>query len=165
MFLVLAIIAALVILIAFLYNRLVRDRNRVDAAWSDIDVQLQRRYDLIPQIVKAVNQYAKYERATLEAITALRTEAMRITDLADIERRSETEEQLGKEVHRLLAGRRRIICNSPAVFTMDRSAITTLVWKRCRTTSSQPGSDSPSEGSSRRHPMTWQTCRSSNWAQ
>ena len=103
MFLTLAIFTALVILIAFMYNRLVRDRNRVDAAWSDIDVQLQRRYDLIPQIVKAVDQYADYERATLEAITVLRSEAMQITDVADIERRSEKEEQLGKEVHRLLA--------------------------------------------------------------
>jgi LemA protein len=98
-----AILAGLLALIAILYNRLIRDRNRVDAAWSDIDVQLQRRHDLIPQIVKAVDQYAKYERATLEAITALRTEAMNITDVADIEMRSEKEEQLGKEVHRLIA--------------------------------------------------------------
>ena len=66
-------------------------------------MQLQRRHDLIPQIVKAVKQYAKYERATLEAITVLRTEAMKITDVADIEMRSEKEEQLGKEVHRLIA--------------------------------------------------------------
>jgi len=50
-----------------LYNRLVRARNRVDTAWSDIDVQLQRRHDLVPQLVKAVDQYAKYEHATLEA--------------------------------------------------------------------------------------------------
>ena len=98
-----AILAGLLALIAILYNRLIRDRNRVDAAWSDIDVQLQRRHDLIPQIVKAVDQYAKYERATLEAIMALRTEAMSITDVADIEMRSEKEEQLGKEVHRLIA--------------------------------------------------------------
>jgi LemA protein len=98
-----AILAGLLVLIAILYNRLIRDRNRVDAAWSDIDVQLQRRHDLIPQIVKAVKQYAEYERATLEAITALRTEAMKFTDVADVEMRSEKEEQLGKEVHRLLA--------------------------------------------------------------
>lgn len=98
-----AILAGLVALVAILYNRLIQDRNRIDAAWSDIDVQLQRRHDLIPQIVKAVKQYAKYERATLEAITALRNEAMKITDVADIEMRSEKEEQLGKEVHRLIA--------------------------------------------------------------
>ncbi len=103
MILTIAILAGLVALIAILYNRLVRDRNRVDAAWSDIDVQLQRRHDLIPQIVKAVDQYADYERATLEAVTALRAEAMKITDVADIDRRSEKEEQLGKEVHRLIA--------------------------------------------------------------
>lgn len=99
----LAIIAAVVIVVAFLYNRLVRDRNRVDAAWSDIDVQLQRRHDLIPQIVKAVDEYAGYERATLEAITVLRAEAMKIQNTTDIDRLSEKEEQLGKEVHRLLA--------------------------------------------------------------
>lgn len=103
MYLVLAVIVGLAIATALFYNSLVRDRNRVDAAWSDIDVQLQRRHDLIPQIVKAVDQYAKYERATLEAITVLRTEAMSITDTSEIDRRSEKEEQLGKEVHRLLA--------------------------------------------------------------
>jgi len=103
MFIVAAVIAGLLALIAILYNRLVRDRNRVDAAWSDIDVQLQRRHDLIPQIVKSVDQYASYERATLEAISALRTEAMNITDAADIDARGAKEQQLGEEVHRLIA--------------------------------------------------------------
>jgi len=103
MVLIIAAIVGIIALIAVLYNRLVRDRNRVDAAWSDIDVQLQRRHDLIPQIVKAVDQYANYERATLEAVTALRAEAMSITDAADIDARSEKEELLGKEVHRLIA--------------------------------------------------------------
>jgi LemA protein len=86
--------------IAVLYNRLVRDRNRVEGAWSDIDVQLQRRHDLVPQLVKAVDQYAKYERATLEAVTALREEALRTTD---VERLGRTEEELGGGVRRLLA--------------------------------------------------------------
>ena len=103
MFLIFAILAGLAALFAILYNRLVRDRNRVDAAWSDIDVQLQRRHDLIPQIVKSVGQYAAYERATLEAITVLRAEAMKLTDAAEIDVRGEKEEQLGKEVHRLIA--------------------------------------------------------------
>ena len=53
----LALIAAGIIL----YNRLVRSRNRVDTAWSDIDVQLQKRHDLVPNLVKAVDQYASYE--------------------------------------------------------------------------------------------------------
>jgi len=73
----LIIIVALAATGVFLYNRLIRSRNRVDNAWSDIDVQLQRRHDLIPNLVKAVDQYAKYEKATLEAVTDLRAEAMR----------------------------------------------------------------------------------------
>ncbi|MGB5629787.1 MAG: LemA family protein, partial [Woeseiaceae bacterium] len=63
-------IVAVLVLIAVagvvIYNRLVRGRNRVSTAWSDIDVQLQRRHDLVPRLVAAVKQYAKYERATLE---------------------------------------------------------------------------------------------------
>jgi LemA protein len=90
----------LAVLAAVLYNRLVRDRNRVDGAWSDIDVQLQRRHDLIPQLVKAVDQYAKYERATIEAVTALRAEAMRMTD---VEALGQAEEKLESGVSRLLA--------------------------------------------------------------
>ena len=101
MYLLLALLLALAALVAVLYNRLVRDRNRVDAAWSDIDVQLQRRHDLIPQLVKAVDQYAKYERATLEAVTTLRDEALQIG--ADVARRGEAEEQLSAGLQRLIA--------------------------------------------------------------
>ena len=96
----LGILVGVLALIAVLYNRLVRDRNRVDGAWSDIDVQLQRRHDLVPQLVKAVVQYAKYERATIEAVTALRAEAMRITD---VEALGQAEEELYGGVRRLLA--------------------------------------------------------------
>jgi LemA protein len=49
----------------FIYNRLVGDKNRVLSAWSDIDVQLKRRHDLIPKLVDAVRHYAAYESATL----------------------------------------------------------------------------------------------------
>ncbi len=83
-----------------LYNRLIRSRNRVDTAWSDIDVQLQRRHDLIPRLVTAVDQYAKYERATLEAVTELRAEAMRV---ADIDARGKAEEKLSEGIGRLIA--------------------------------------------------------------
>jgi len=83
-----------------LYNRLIRSRNRVDTAWSDIDVQLQRRHDLVPRLVTAVDQYAKYERATLDAVTELRAEAMRVTD---IDARSKAEEELSTGVQRLIA--------------------------------------------------------------
>jgi LemA protein len=97
---IVATLVALAALVAILYNRLVRDRNRVIGAWSDIDVQLQRRHDLIPQLVKAVDQYARYERATLEAVTALRAEAMRMTDVDALGR---AEEELSGGVKRLLA--------------------------------------------------------------
>ena len=96
----LIIVVALVAVVVFLYNRLVRSRNRVDSAWSDIDVQLQRRHDLIPNLVKAVDQYASYEKATLEAVTELRAEAMRATDVRD---RGEAEEQLSTGVQKLIA--------------------------------------------------------------
>ncbi len=91
---------ALVAVIVVLYNRLVQARNRVDTAWSDIDVQLQRRHDLIPNLVKAVDAYAGYEKATLEAVAELRAEAMRQTRIRD---RSKAEDELGKGVHKLIA--------------------------------------------------------------
>ena len=96
LFLLIASVAAGVVL----YNRLVRSRNRVDTAWSDIDVQLQRRHDLIPNLVQAVDQYAGYERATLEAVTELRAEAMRVTDM---DARGKAEEELGNGVQRFIA--------------------------------------------------------------
>jgi LemA protein len=96
----LAILLLLAGAIAVLYNRLIRDRNRVDAAWSDIDVQLQRRHDLVPQLVKAVDQYAGYERATLEAVTNLRAQAMQVKDVTEL---GDAEEELCAGVQRLLA--------------------------------------------------------------
>ncbi len=57
------------------YNRLVRDKNRVWAAWSDIGVQLKRRSDLIPKLVEAVQAYSGYERSVLEDVTRLRTDS------------------------------------------------------------------------------------------
>lgn len=100
MWLILILVALLLVVVVVIYNRLVRARNRVSGAWSDIDVQLQRRHDLIPQIVKAVDAYAKYERATLEAVTELRAEAMRAVD---VNARGKAEEELSAGVGRLLA--------------------------------------------------------------
>ena len=98
------IIVVVLILIAVagivVYNRLIRSRNRVATSWSDIDVQLQRRHDLIPRLVAAVDQYAKYERATLEAVTELRAEAMQ---QADIRSRGRAEEKLSAGIDRLIA--------------------------------------------------------------
>jgi LemA protein len=60
----------------WIYNRLVRDRNQVRAAWSDIDVQLKRRHELVPRLVSCVKAYADYEKATLLAVTELRKQSM-----------------------------------------------------------------------------------------
>jgi len=100
MYIVLIILLALVGALVVLYNRLVRSRNRVDTAWSDVDVQLQRRHDLIPRLVSSVDAYAKYESATLQAVAELRSEAMRVTDL---DARGKAEEQLSAGVQKLLA--------------------------------------------------------------
>lgn len=63
-----------------IYNRLVTLRNQVKNAWSQIDVQLQRRYDLIPNLVEAVKGYMNYEKGTLEAVVNARTKAMAARD-------------------------------------------------------------------------------------
>ena len=68
-------ITALIVYAIVIYNRLVRDRQHTHAGWSDIEVQLKRRHDLIPKLVDAVKQYAAYEQATLDQVTALRSRA------------------------------------------------------------------------------------------
>ena len=74
---IIAIVAALLIVFAIsLYNRLVGLRLRSQNAWSDIDVQLKRRADLVPNLVETVKGYATHERETLDAVTAARTRAV-----------------------------------------------------------------------------------------
>jgi len=97
---IIAVISLIAITGVVIYNRLIRSRNRVDTAWSDIDVQLQRRHDLVPRLVTAVDQYAKYERATLEAVAELRAEAMR---QADVRARGKAEEDLSVGIERIIA--------------------------------------------------------------
>ena len=83
-----------------LFNDLVGARNQVRAAWSDIDVQLTRRHDLVPQLVAAVQGYAGYERATLTAVTELRTRAIAAISLAE---RAQLEGELAQQIDRILA--------------------------------------------------------------
>ena len=73
MFIALIIIVLLVLWIISIYNGLIRSRQKVDNAWSQIDVQLQRRFDLIPNFVETVKGYMTHESETFEKITTLRT--------------------------------------------------------------------------------------------
>jgi LemA protein len=77
---IVAIVVVVVLLVLWavaIYNRLVRTRNRVDNSWAQIEVQLKRRHDLIPNLVETVKGYAAHERGTFEAVTEARTAAQR----------------------------------------------------------------------------------------
>jgi len=73
---IVVIVALLLLWLALTYNRLIVLRNRTDESWSDIDVQLKRRYDLIPNLVETVKGYASHERGVFERVTEARTAAM-----------------------------------------------------------------------------------------
>ena len=76
LWILLAVVAILVLYAIVTYNGLVRLRNRIDNAWAQIDVQLRRRYDLIPNLVETVKGYAAHERETFEAVTQARANAI-----------------------------------------------------------------------------------------
>ncbi len=82
-YIILGILILLLIALIGIYNSLVRKRNRVEEAWSDIEVQLKRRYDLIPNVVETVKGYAKHEKSLFENVTKARTQAMGATTLEE----------------------------------------------------------------------------------
>ncbi|HEY0534401.1 MAG TPA: LemA family protein [Actinoplanes sp.] len=99
----LVLILAVIIWIVAAYNRLVRLRNQADASWAQIDVQLKRRYDLIPSLVQTVQAYTAHERGTLDAVVAARGNAMNLSQGAGPARRAEAESMLGQALGRLIA--------------------------------------------------------------
>ena len=82
-YIILAIIVIVVLWVVLAFNGLVGKRNRAQEAWSDIDVQLKRRYDLIPNLVNTVKGYATHESTAFENVTRARAAAMGATGLAD----------------------------------------------------------------------------------
>ena len=96
----LVIVALIVLALIALYNRFVRLRNRVDNSWAQIEVQLKRRWDLIPNLVETVRGYAQHERGTFEAVTEARANAQRAQGPAET---AAAEGILGQALGRLFA--------------------------------------------------------------
>ena len=98
---VLIVVAVVLIgIVIALYNRLVRLRNRAENAWAQVDVQLRRRYDLIPNLVEAVKGYAAHERETFEEVTRARTAAQQAQG---VEEQAKAENILTQALGRLFA--------------------------------------------------------------
>ena len=100
---VLVVIGLIVVFVIGLYNRLVTLRQRVREAWADIDVQLKRRWDLIPNLVETVKGYAAHERGTFEAVTKARSDAMAAAQTGSPEQRAQAENALGAALLNLRA--------------------------------------------------------------
>jgi LemA protein len=91
--------AALLLGVAWLYNRFVRLRHKVREGYAGVDVQLRRRHDLVPNLVRVVQAYARHEQETLEGVVRARTEAVAADAIPDRERR---ESDLARSLERLL---------------------------------------------------------------
>jgi LemA protein len=100
LWIVLGIVVLLLLYVVFAYNGLVRLRNRIDNAWSQIDVQLRRRYDLIPNLVETVKGYAAHERQTFESVTKARADAISAQGVAD---QAQAENQITSALKSLFA--------------------------------------------------------------
>jgi LemA protein len=99
-FISVAVIILIALALAVLYNRLVRLRNRSENAWAQVDVQLRRRYDLVPNLVETVKGYAAHERTTLEEVTRARTAAQ---EARTVPEQAQAENVLTAAIGRLFA--------------------------------------------------------------
>lgn len=90
-----AVIAVIVLWFVLLYNGLIRLRNRTQEGWSDIDVQLKRRHDLIPNLVNSVKGYMTHERELLQKVTEMRSKAISAQEKGDTKGLAAAEGQLG----------------------------------------------------------------------
>jgi len=100
LYIVLAVVVAFVLFLIVKYNGFVSMKNRASEAWADIDVQLKRRYDLIPNLVNTVKGYAAHEAGTFEKVTEARSKAMQAGTMAE---KGEAENQLSGTLKSLFA--------------------------------------------------------------
>jgi len=101
-YIIIGVVVVLLIIFLAIYNGLVRRRNQVKNSWAQIDVQLKRRYDLIPNLVETAKGYMKHERETLEAVTNARNLAQQLSS-AGAGERAKAEGELSSVLSRLLA--------------------------------------------------------------
>ncbi len=99
-FAIVILVVAILAFFIYYYNRFVKLKNMIDNSWSDIDVQLKRRHDLIPNLVETVKGYAKHERETLEEVIRARNMAMNATDIKD---KAESENMLTRALRSIFA--------------------------------------------------------------
>lgn len=100
---ILAIIAVLVVFLVAMYNGLIKSRVRVNEAWSDITVQLKRRFDLIPNLVNTVKGYAKHEAGVFEEVTKARSAVMSASEAGDVKKTAESENMFSSTLKSLFA--------------------------------------------------------------
>ncbi|MCP5477474.1 MAG: LemA family protein [Rhodanobacteraceae bacterium] len=97
---IVAVFITIAALLALLFNRLVRDRNQVAAAWSDVDVQLQRRHDLVPRLVEVVKAYAAHESELFSRLAAERSASLHAGGIGE---RGDIEQRVDRDARQLLA--------------------------------------------------------------
>jgi len=164
----LIVIVLIVVWLVAIYNQLVRKRTMKDEAWSGVDVQLKRRYDLIPNLVETVKGFAGQEEKVFTQVTEMRTRAMGATGVAD---KAAAENQLNQTLKSLFAVAERTPSSSPirTSWTFRPSwptSRTRFRWPaatttaRCATTTScarrfLPSSSRTCSGSTRRSSSSW----------
>lgn len=102
-YVIIAVVVIIAIAVISMYNGLIRLKNRVEEAWSDIDVQLKRRYDLIPNLIETVKGYASHERETLESVVKARSSAMSLQDSSNMEEKLKAENALSSTLKSIFA--------------------------------------------------------------
>jgi LemA protein len=100
---IIVILAVFIIGVIVIYNNFIRSKNRVQEAWADIDVQLKRRYDLIPNLVETVKGYTDHERETLENITKARASAIHAEEAGSVAESLQAENALSSTLRTLFA--------------------------------------------------------------